>query len=166
VANNKRSTAKVYDSIGSVYIYRGGADIPAKFDLDDPSQMIIKIVGEGAADRFGTTLAVLPDITGDGKAELAVGAIWAAGGTSGEEKGAGKVYLFNSENLIDDAGVARSASTAERKFSAAGNGSEFGAALWAGNGMLFVGAPFADGRNGRSYLFDARSGKSTQLVLR
>ncbi|VAX14665.1 hypothetical protein MNBD_GAMMA24-1328, partial [hydrothermal vent metagenome] len=143
-----------------------GADIPSEFNLDDPSRMIVKIVGEGIEDRFGSTLAVLPDITGDGKPELAVSAIWASGGQSGNVKGAGKVYLFNSENLFGNAGTNRNASTAEQKFSAAGNGSEFGTALRAGDGLLFIGAPFSDGRSGQSYIFDARTGGSTQFVLR
>ncbi|MBF0170619.1 MAG: VCBS repeat-containing protein [Nitrospinae bacterium] len=164
VANDRRSKAELYDNVGSVYLYRGGVDLPAEFTLEDPARLIVKIVGEGAADRFGASLVSLADITGDGKGDLAVGAAWAAGGATGDVKGAGKVYLFASESLVASRGAVRNAATAERTFTAAGNGSEFGASLAAHEGLLFVGAPFAEGRRGRGYLYDLRTGAATEFA--
>ncbi len=164
VANPRRTDPYTYDNVGTVYLFQGGPNLPSEINSEDESTRITKIVGEGIADKFGSKVAALPDITGDGKPELLVSAIWATGGFDGATMAAGKIYLFNSENLASLHGEEGSATTAQRTFSAGDNGGEFGSSLSANErGEIFVGAPFSDGRRGSAFVFNARTGGYTQL---
>ncbi|HEY1011803.1 MAG TPA: integrin alpha, partial [Herpetosiphonaceae bacterium] len=73
---------------GSVYVVWGGA-LSGTLDLADLGARGYRIDGALAADRAGYAVAGIPDLNGDGKAEVVLGAIGADGGGSN----AGAAYV-------------------------------------------------------------------------
>lgn len=83
------------ESAGAVYVLYGAESLDGVVDLADAG---VKLVGAAAGDRFGWSVATVPDPDGEGD-DLLVGAPWAD--DSGEDGGA--AYLFESEDLEDAA---------------------------------------------------------------
>ncbi len=114
-----------------------------------------KLVGEDAQDYFGIGLAAGGDLTGDGVADVIVGA-------SGDDAGAssaGAVYVFAGPISADaDASTATAKITAARSSDAMGSGSMAGDADLDGDGQadLVVGVDDAD---------DSGSGAGTVFVF-
>ena len=119
--------------------------------------LLRRLSGSGAGSFFGAALALLPDLDGDGSAELAVGA--PLGGTGGQVL----LYSGKSGKLL-------------RTLSGASAGDEFGACLAAAGDLdgdkrseLLVGAPSVRQgqlRVGALYVYDGgylRSGGSKSL---
>lgn len=121
------------------------------------------------AENFGRTVAGLPDVTGDGRGDLAV---WAASASVGGLVGAGRVYVINGAT----GAVVR---TLVSPNPAAGG--LFGATLVSvpdtdGDGVaeLAVGAPDEDAPNaagvikrdvGRAYVYSGRTGVLLQSIV-
>lgn len=162
VANPNRSDPDTYDNIGSVCVYRGSASYPSSFYEDDAAYRLAKIIGEGAADRFGFSLAVAGDVNGGGLTDILVGAEWA----NGSAKGSGKIYLFHTESVVPNNGGTLAASlTAAMTYTAAGNGSELGKTLSvSSSGEFFAGAPYGNGRNGAAYVFNIATGAYREIT--
>jgi hypothetical protein len=127
---------------GAVYVYFGtGAGLATA----DP----LVLTGESAGDAFGSALALVPDVDGDGLPELAVGAPGA---------GAGAVYVY--------VGLAAPAAPLIGE----GAGDTFGAALAAGDldgdglGDLVVGAPEAGAGDGAAYAYLNAAGTAAWSV--
>ena len=135
------------EDAGAAYIAHG----PATVDMNAPDA---KIVGEGAGDRLGTSVAVAGDVDGDGFVDLIVGA---PGRDEGGED-AGAAYLLFGP-LVGQ----RSASEAEVRFIGAAPFDFAGHAVssagdFSGDGWpdVAVGAPFRDGlapSSGAVYVF-------------
>lgn len=77
--------------LGTVFVFHGGTAIR----FTEASQVVH---GEGTAfqDQFGRTLAIIPDLNGDGAAELVVGAPQ----VTVDGKQFGKVYLYHGGEKI------------------------------------------------------------------
>ncbi len=73
---------------GAVYIYLGG---------DKIEKSALVIYGENAGDSYGTEVAMLGDITGDGIGDFAVSAVYAD--VNGVND-AGKTYIYAGGNVI------------------------------------------------------------------
>jgi hypothetical protein len=59
-------------SRGTAYVYCGGEDVDSVEDL--------VLSGQQSSDRFAYSVALTPDLTGDGRSEISVGAPWHARG--------------------------------------------------------------------------------------
>ncbi|MBI5058507.1 FG-GAP repeat protein [candidate division KSB1 bacterium] len=81
------------DYFGAAFIFFGGKD--AKFSS---ASQILKGEKSSFQDQFGWSVAVVPDIDGDGKAELVVGAPQCSQGG----RQLGKVYLYHGAEKLSD----------------------------------------------------------------
>jgi FG-GAP repeat protein len=149
---------------GIVYIFFGDNDL-----TDDGSTLIdvsaadVAVIGS-ADDGFGSSLATLPDFTGDTRAdELVIGAPDFDGGR-------GKIFvIFGSRELpsvidLSDPEVGRIEVVGEN----VGDGFGFEVSdaddVVDGGGLFLVGAPFFDGDTGRVYIYrGARLDENTEL---
>ena len=85
---------------GSVYLIRGGSDLPGEVDLSEAQQDLV-IVGPHAGANFGFS-TVAADLNGDGADDLAVGAAFAK--PDGVDTGA--VYVFFGPLAVDGSEIA------------------------------------------------------------
>jgi len=140
------------------WIYLGDAPAPA-----------LVLDGDGETDLFGSEIAFVPDISGDGRAELAVAAPnWRRPGT---ERRVGRVYVFfgRADGTYPPGHRVRAQSCADLILEGRVIGGRFGAALAAADVTgdqipdLVVGAPGSglsdqlSGFPGRVYVFDGRT---------
>jgi hypothetical protein len=123
--------AAPYAGHGRIYIYRGGVVLDATAD-----RVIHARAGD---DRFGRSLAVLPDTNADGRDDLLVGVPRASQAATW----AGAVLLYRGAANLD--------SIADLSLSGSSAGEEFGTSLAAGFDVsgdgapdVLVGAPYAN----------------------
>ena len=165
ISNWRRSAPDSADYKGSVYIFKGAADLPHEFYESDLSHRLVKILGGADADTFGASLALTGDINEGGVVDLLVGAPWATGGMNGDVKVSGKVYLFYTEELLAGSFEELDTTWAARTYTADTASGEFSKALIANtNGYFLAGAPFADKNKGKAFLFETATGDSMQLA--
>src|SRR3954468_18064309 len=157
---------------GTVYAIFGTGST-AGVDVNAPGGAGFAIDGGAAGDRLGSTAAFTDDLTGDGLADVLVGA--PAADVSGRID-AGAAYLVagrSGTTTVDlaSAGAATYTVTGAAAGDAAGSAVEQGGDFaGASSADVLVGAPGAD-NNGRSgsgsayVLFGARSGGSTDLAV-
>lgn len=82
---------------GAVYVFQGGKELSAT-----KHQKLYKGELTSFQDQFGWSVAIVPDVNGDGVAELVVGAPqWTSGGRQ-----LGKVYLYHGATALPDAPAA------------------------------------------------------------
>jgi hypothetical protein len=133
---------------GRAYVYRGGASMDAVPDF--------VLSGEAAQDRFGRSVALVEDISGDGWADVVVGAARYNNGTTAD---AGRVYVYfggPSFDTIADITITGSEAGALLGTSVGGAGDATGD----GQADLLVGAPGSDVAGvdaGRLYLYGGGS---------
>lgn len=150
---------------GRVYVYSGATGVRLR-TLISPAQSQL--------EQFGYSVAAVPDVNGDGRPDIAVGApqvesddMWIVPGF-GNDEGPGRVHLFSGATgaflrvLVcpsgeDKAGFGRSVSGVPDV-----NGD--------GRGDLVVGAPFDDPGSspndaGRAYLFSGATGQLLRKFL-
>ena len=164
IANPKRIRPEVYDNIGSVYIFGGAADLPREFYESDLKYKLGKIIGDSAGDRFGSSIAVINDVNGGGKPDILVGAPWATGGGSNTTPVAGKIYLFYTENLLNNPAVDLDTSSAAKVYTVDTPLGEFSKVLSArADGTFFAGAPCLSGDSGMAYIYDIDSDDCTEI---
>jgi hypothetical protein len=165
VANWRRSSPDAADYKGAAYIFKGGNELPHEFYENDPNYQLVKITGGAATDTFGAALAVTSDVNNGGLPDLLVSAPWATGGLSGDVKVSGKIYLFYTEDLLQEAPALYDTSIAAQTYNADTASGEFGKALAANKETIFfVGAPFTDKNKGKAFLISAPTGDATQLT--
>jgi hypothetical protein len=142
---------------GAVYVVKGGAGVRT-ISLDAPGpDLFTKITGEAAYDRFGSAIAPVGDVDGDGKPDFAVSAVHA---DSGGFRMTGKVYFFKGKDLVAGSTLASTGAV----FAAPGKDMHFGRFMtsFQKNGSrLLIGAPNANQNSGGVYAVDLLSG--TQL---
>ena len=164
IANPKRTGPDVYDNTGSVYIFGGAADLPREFYESDLKYKLVKIIGDSAGDRFGTSMAVINDVNGGGKPDILVGAPWATGGGSDTTPVAGKIYLFYTENLLSNPGEDLDTSGAAKVYTIDTPLGEFSKVLSAcANGTFLAAAPCLSGDSGMAYIYDIDSDDCTEI---
>lgn len=109
--------------------------------------------GSGAADRFGSAVAILGDLNQDGMAEFAV----SAPGNDTTSSDAGAVYIFYGSKTIHTASLAASAAalTVTGETARDGFGTAMASGDFNGNGVadLSIGAPGYRNGTGKVYLF-------------
>jgi hypothetical protein len=142
---------------GAVYVVKGGTG-PRTISLDAPGpHLLTKLTGEAAYDRFGSALAPVGDVDGDGKPDFAVSAVHA---DSGSFKMTGKVYYFNGKDIV----AGSTPASVGTPFAAPGKDMHFGKFMtsFQKNGSrLLIGAPNANQNSGGIYAVDLAGG--TQL---
>lgn len=142
---------------GAVYVVKGGAGYRT-ISLDAPGpDLLTKIGGEAAYDRFGSAIAPVGDVDADGLPDFAVSAVHA---DSGGFKMTGKVYFFKGKELVSGSTPIITATA----FAAPGKDMHFGKfmiSFTGNNNLLLIGAPNANQNSGGVYVVNLQNG--TQL---
>jgi hypothetical protein len=138
---------------GRVFVYSGATGALLR-NLSSPAQQV--------GGNFGGAIGAVPDITGDGRPEIVVGA---DGEKVGQFPKAGRVYIFNGAT----GALIRTLPTINPQFGGFGvsvagvpdvNGD--------GKGDILVGAPFhyvgAKDNAGRAYLFSGADGSTLKVL--
>lgn len=156
IANPRRSKFDLYDNKGSVTIYRGARELPAKLyddakGADDKPYQLARILGHRNLDRFGESIVPLGDFDGGGKPDFLVGAPWSSAG----KPTGGAVYLFAGERIAQ----AVNASFATRIFAGDVPGAATGRAVAWNDKRHHVtaGAPAQDQYTGAIVDFDVHT---------
>jgi hypothetical protein len=148
---------------GRVFLVKGGSGART-VNLSPPPgtpvpALLATLVGQDYLERFGSAIAPLGDIDGDGLPDLAVGAPHghSAGATSLETGWvSGRVYVFPGRNVVTG-GAATPASSATL-LSRPGRTLHYGSFLAPfsreGTARLLVGAPTANRQDGAVYVED------------
>ena len=165
VSLNSVSTARV----GRVYIVKGAAGTRA-INLAAPgSNLLTRIDGAGYFDFFGSSIAPVGDVDGDGKPDLAVAAINADkdGATSAADGlTSGKVYLIMGKDIrIDGSATPVTSATA---FNGSSGNMRYGTfmAPFTKNGpKLLVGAPTMNRQSGGIYGISLESGSTVTTTF-
>ena len=120
------------------------------------SSSMIMLTGEGSNDQFGTLVASVGDVDGDGVPDFAIGAPLADSSTMEDH---GKVYVYSGAT----------ATIIGFPLSGQVEGDRFGASIAAGDvdndgrNDLLIGAPFVDASgnadSGRAYLYSYKDGQ-------
>ncbi len=131
--NNNRDT-------GSVYVIKGGT-----------TTILAQMNGANLFDRFGSSVAPVPDMDGDSNPELVVGATTA---NSGPNYLSGRVYLFKSTGLLGSTWPPSSAFDGNMKDQ--GYGTFLSPAR---SGKLLIGAPRSNMDTGGVSMVDLATGK-------
>lgn len=139
------STANV--NSGNVYVFPGGPSI-ADATIDSPG--VRSIIAQAVFGRFGVSIAV-GDVTGDHKADLAVGA------DDTQNSGAGTVYVLPDVSSIGQgvfAGDIGYVISGDQYLGSFGSAVAIGDLDEDGTGDLVVGSPLADTGTYASTLYD------------
>ncbi|MBX2797609.1 MAG: FG-GAP repeat protein [Myxococcales bacterium] len=146
-------------SRGAFYVFRDVLDPPAAgAETIEAQEAPLLVLGASAADRIGTHITACSDLTGDGVAEILVGAPWFTTPTTAswpldDEQDipalAGAVFLLESERVATASGVVFPWELG-RVWWGESSGDGLGQAL-ACDTDLYLGAPFHDGTRGRVY---------------
>src|SRR3990172_4125532 len=133
------ATVNSISNVGSVYVVQGGT-----------TTILATMNGTNLFDRFGSSVTSVPDMDGDGKPELVVGATTA---NVDSNYLSGKVYLFKSTNLSGGSWSSPS------EFNGIERNQSYGTFLAAaGDGMLMIGAPRWNMDTGGVYMIDLATG--------
>lgn len=182
IGNPNRSWYSVYDNKGSMYLFKGGAALPATLFIPEKTTdgtldsshtqytyLIAKITGQNNQDRFGSFILPVGDATGmgsptpGGKPDIIVTAVWGdADDTVGIGKATGKAYLFSGEHLSMMAEMP--ASHAEKEYKGDATGSGFGTFISitkeGPDGVMLVGTPFTSQGTGGIKMFKLSDGSA------
>lgn len=151
IGNPNRSDPLTYDNKGSVYIFKGGdtATLPVEFYENDVTWRLAKIVGENAADRFGSSLARADLGT---RKLLMIGARWATGMiNSAPVLVSGDVYQFDVATLLADTTITYDTTSTMTRYPIALTSGDYGRNLNVKGGKFFAGAPAVNGNRGAPY---------------
>ncbi|MCR4303918.1 MAG: FG-GAP-like repeat-containing protein [Gallionella sp.] len=147
------STAS-YDNKGAVYIFKGGAALPATITYADATfatYLLAHIKGENNGDQFGSSIAWVGGATND----ILIGARWATGGTATLPlTDSGNVYRFSLTALLGDPPVPNTTATiadAVQTYPAPLASGDYGRNLDIGNGVFFTGAHLLHTEEGVAY---------------
>lgn len=182
IGNPNRSWYNVYDNKGSVYLFKGGATLPATLFIPEKTTdgtidstnssytyLISKITGQNNQDRFGSFILPVGDAVGmgtltpGGKRDIIVTAVWGdADDTVATGKATGKAYLFSGEHLSMMAEMP--ATHAEKQYSGDATGSGFGTFVSitkeGPDGVMLVGTPFTSQGSGGVKMFKLSDGSA------
>lgn len=143
---------------GVVYLVRGGAG-DRTVDLAAPgADLLTRVFGASYLERFGSAIAPLGDLDGDGKPDFAVSAVHAdANGAVDLDSGfaTGKVYVFLGKDVHTDG--TDTEATAATALSRSQRDLHYGtwlAPFEQGGPKLLVGAPTADRQTGAVFVED------------
>lgn len=159
IGSPNRSVPATYDNVGSVYVFKGANNLPAKILENDATYRLAKIVGASGGDRFGSALASPGDTDDDGKADLLVGARWADSGVNPPRKITGNIYLFHGEHLVHKQGE-MSVADAHAELRQDEFSTEYGSSIAVNGDTVFGGMPGASKHDGGMQLSDAKHGKA------
>jgi hypothetical protein len=138
---------------GSVFVVKGGPG-PRTVALDAspaPAGLLVRLDGPGLFSRFGTSLAALGDVDGDGTPDFAVGAPMA---DQNPLDLAGRVFFFKGKDVSATATLASSTG-----FQGTARSAGYGASVVKAKGAtLLIGAPRAGTDTGSVYVIDLASG--------
>ena len=123
---------------GAAYIVYGGADLPEEMTLDAAD---VFLTGENSADKAGRTVQIVPDVNGDGAADLLIGAPSWDTATKAE---VGRMYIHfggGSSGSLSDADVLVKGQNGANYLSLGMTGGDLNGD---GEGDVLVGAPGND----------------------
>lgn len=151
VANAGLTTAN--RDTGSVYVIKGGTGSRTVNANNTSADRIAQINGGALFDRFGSSIAAVGDVDGDGKADFAVGAATADVTTAGNDI-SGKVYLFKGKDINSSTTLANSTA-----FAGSMKDQAYGTFVTpAGSGKLLIGAPGSNMNTGGVSMMDLSTG--------
>ena len=149
IGNKRRSSPGTYDNAGTLYVFRGGNDLPSEYFEDNLDYRIVKVVGAGFDEQLAQSIIPVGDVDGGGRPDLVVGARWANSGVDGKDLLTGNVYLFYGEDLnVADASVDQSVELAHLSFSQKIGSAELGFFVAVDEHNLVSGMPGANKHNG------------------
>lgn len=161
VGNQRRSSPSFYDNAGSLYVFKGGDNLPDEFFEDNVDYRIVKIVGAGFDEQLGYSIAAIGDFDGAGSPDLVVGARWANGGVNGDMLITGNVYLFLGEALnVEDASVDQTVEIAEKVFPQEATSAEQGSFVAVSGHSLLSGMPGANKHTGGVHVTHLHAGSN------
>jgi hypothetical protein len=182
IGNPNRSWHNIYDNKGSVYLFKGGASLPATLYIPEKTTdgtidstnssypyLISKITGQNNQDRFGSFILPVGDAVGmgsptpGGKPDFVVAAVWGdADSTMASMKATGKAYLFSGEHLSMMAEMP--AAHAEKEYKGEATGSGFGTFVSltkeGPDGVMLIGAPLSSEGTGAVKMIKLSDGSS------
>lgn len=90
--------------VGAVYLLLGGPDLPPVIDLAEAHPSVLALFGADSSDT--TAHVAAGDLSGDGRAELLIGAV-GGDGPGNARREAGEVYVLDSDSLegLDGASI-------------------------------------------------------------
>jgi hypothetical protein len=149
VINNYRDT-------GSVYIVKGSATGTVSLDAA-PAALLVRIDGASLFNRFGSSIAAMGDVDGDGKPDFAVGAPMADVTTpSGQNILSGTVYLFKGKDMTSATTIANASA-----FEGLVKNQQFGTSLAkSAGGRLLIGGPRSNMDAGGVRMVDPATGQT------
>ena len=159
-----------FASAGAVYVVFGKAT-PANVDLNALGNGGFRIDGQADSDQMPRSLAISPDMNGDGRAEVVSGASFADNPDPNTITSSGSVYVVFGKTSTSSVALATLGSGGFR-VDGQGSGQEFGREMGRGGDVngdglpdIVAGALFAD-NNGRAdsgsvYVIFGRSATST-----
>lgn len=160
VGNRRRSSPSLYDNAGSLYIFKGGENIPAEYFEDDENYRLVKIVGSGVDEAFANSIRVVGDVNEGGSVDIVVGARWADNGFDEKKLITGNVYLFHGEDLltVEDASVDQTVSLAHAVYSQEKSSAELGTFVAVDGKALVSGMPGSNKHDGGLLMTDLSEG--------
>ena len=149
IGNKRRSSPSMYDNSGTLYVFKGGDDLPSEYFEDNLDYRIVKVVGAGFNEQLAQSITPVGDVDGGGRPDLVVGARWANSGTDGDDLITGSVYLFYGEDLnVADASVDQSVDLAHLNFSQKTGSAELGSFVAVNGHDLVSGMPGSNKHDG------------------
>ncbi len=161
IGNRRRSSPSFYDNAGSLYVFKGGDNLPAEYFEDNTDYRMVKVVGNGFDEQLAYSIAAVGDIDGGGSPDLVVGARWANSGADGDDLITGNVYLFYGEDLnAADPAVDQTVELAAMKFAQQSGSAELGSFVAVHEHKLVSGMPGANKHDGGLLMSELHEGSS------
>lgn len=161
VGNPRRSSPSLYDNSGTLYIFKGGENLPAEYFEDNTDYRIVKVIGTGFNEQLAYSITAVGDVDGGGKPDLIVGARWANSGVDGDNLITGNVFLFHGEDLnVPDPAVDQTVELATMSFSQQNGSAELGSFVAVHDHKLVSGMPGSNKHDGGLFMTELHEGNS------
>lgn len=165
IGNKRRSSPTFYDNAGTLYVFKGGDNLPAEYFENDTDYRIVKVVGAGFDEQLASSIVAVGDVNGGGRPDLIVGARWANSGADNDQLITGNVYLFHGEDLnVEDPSVDHTVELAHTSFPQEKGSAELGTFIAVHDHALVSGMPGSNKHDGGLHVTDLHSGSNVTVT--